>query len=86
MRIVSTLLEILLSIALFILGLYLLHAAISPQSDYGVAILVGGAVSFSLGLMTLVLAVKSILWHRRMLRRSVRNQKADRPNREYSLR
>jgi membrane protein implicated in regulation of membrane protease activity len=86
MRRISTLLEVLLSAALFILGLYLLHTAISVQSEYGVVILVGGAVSFSLGQMTLVFAVKSILWHWRMLRHSVRKQKVDRPKREYSLR
>jgi len=78
MRRISTLLEVLLSAALFILGLYLLHAAISAQSEYGVLILVAGAVSFALG--------QSILWHRRMLRRSVRNQKVDRSKREYSFR
>jgi membrane protein implicated in regulation of membrane protease activity len=86
MRRISTPLGVLLSAALFILGLYLVHSAISVQSEYGVLILVVGAVSFSLGLMTLVFAVKSILWHRRMLRRSVRKQKVDRSNREYSLR
>jgi hypothetical protein len=86
MRRISTLLEVLLSAALFILGLYLLHAAISAQSEYGVLILVAGAVSFALGQMALVFAVKSILWHRRMLRRSVRNQKVDRSKREYSFR
>jgi hypothetical protein len=33
--------------------------------------LIGGAVCFTLGMMTLVSAVRSILWHRRMLRNSI---------------
>jgi hypothetical protein len=33
--------------------------------------LIGGAVCFTLGVMTLVSAVRSILWHRRMLRHSI---------------
>lgn len=86
MRRISTLLEFLLSAALFILGLYLLHAAILSQSEYSAVILFGGAVSFTLGQLTLVFAVKSILWHRRMLRHSVRKQKVERSSREYSLR
>jgi hypothetical protein len=32
--------------------------------------LIGGAVCFTLGVMTLISAVRSILWHRRMLRHS----------------
>lgn len=67
----------LLSAALFILGIYLVHAAISINSEYVAVVLIAGAISFSLGQMTLVFAVNSILWHRRMLRRSVRNQKVD---------
>jgi hypothetical protein len=86
MRRISTLLEVLLAAALFILGLYLVHIAISAESVYGPVILVGGAVSFTLGQMTLVFAVKSILWHRRMLRQSIPRRKVDRPKREYSLR
>jgi membrane protein implicated in regulation of membrane protease activity len=85
MRRISTLLEVLLSAALFIFGLYLVHAAISVNSAYGALVLLVGAVSCSLGQMFLVFAVKSILFHRRMLRRSVHNQNADRSKREYSL-
>lgn len=85
-RRISTFLEVLLSAALFILGLYLVHLAISADSEYGVVILVGGAVSFTLGQMTLVFAVKSILWHRHMLRHSVPKDNVDRPKGEYGLR
>jgi len=77
MRRISTLLEVLLSAVLFVFGLYLVRLAISTESAYGTVVLIAGAVSFSLGQMTLVFAVKSILWHRRMLRRSVRKQNAD---------
>ncbi len=54
-------------------GLYMLHEGSSSKSPGEAAILIGGAVCFTLGVMTLVSAVRSILWHRRMLRQSVPN-------------
>jgi hypothetical protein len=42
----------------------------SNNSASEAAILIGGAVCFTLGMMTLVSAVRSILWHRNMLRHS----------------
>jgi hypothetical protein len=45
----------------------------SNKSPNEAAILIGGAVCFTLGLMTLVSAVKSILWHRRMVQHSMPN-------------
>jgi len=73
MRRISTLFEAILSATLLILGLYMLHEVSSSKSPGEAAILIGGAVCFTLGVMTLVSAVRSILWHRRMLRQSVPN-------------
>ena len=73
MRRISTLFESLLSSALGILGLYMLHEGSSDKSPSEAAILIGGAVCFTLGVMTLVSAVRSILWHRKMLRHSMPN-------------
>jgi hypothetical protein len=70
MRRISTFFEIILSATLSILGLYLLHAGSSNTSPGEAAILIGGAVCSTLGVMTLVPAVRSILWHRKMLRQS----------------
>ncbi len=73
MRRIWTLFEAILSATLLILGLYMLHEGSSSKSPGETAILIGGAVCFTLGVMTLVSAVRSILWHRRMLRQSVPN-------------
>jgi hypothetical protein len=68
-----TLFEIFLSATLLISGLYMLHEAASNKSPNEAAILIGGAVCFALGLMILVSAVRSILWHRMMVRHSMPN-------------
>jgi len=77
MRRIATFFEIIVSVTLFILGLYLLHEGSSNQSVSEEAILIGGAVCFTLGVMTLVSAVRSILWHRRMLRHSIRKDELE---------
>jgi divalent metal cation (Fe/Co/Zn/Cd) transporter len=68
MKRISTLFEIIVSAALLFLGLYMLYEASSNKSTNEAAILIGGAVCFTLSIMILVSAVKSLLWHRRMLR------------------
>jgi len=70
---VSTYLEIILSATLLFIGLYMLYEGSLNKSAGAVAILIGGAVCFTLGVMTLVSTFRSILWHRRMLRNSVPN-------------
>jgi len=70
MKRVSTFFEIILSATLLFLGLYLLYGGSSNKSVSEPAMLIGGAVCITLSAMTLVSAVRSILWHRRMLRRS----------------
>ena len=77
MKRVSTLFETALSAALLFLSLYMLYEGSSDKSASASAILIGGAVCLTLGVMTLVSAVRSILWHRRMLRHSVPNHGLD---------
>ena len=71
MRRVSTFFEVILSSTLSILGIFMLHEGGANKSLSEAAMLIGGAVCFTLGAMTLVSAVRSILWHRRMLRHSI---------------
>jgi hypothetical protein len=73
MRRIATLLEVLLAAGLLVVALYMLHEGTSTKSDSASAILIGGAVCFTLSAMMLVSAIRSILWHRRMLRHSMRN-------------
>jgi len=68
-----TLFEILVSATLLITGLYMVYEGASNNSRSEGAILIGGAVCFTFGMMTLVSAVRSILWHRNMLRHSTPN-------------
>jgi hypothetical protein len=70
MKKIATFFEIVVSTALLAFGLYLLHEGSSNQ--FRSSILIAGAVCFTLGVMTLVSASRSILWHRRMLRQSIR--------------
>ena len=70
MKRVSTLFETALSAALLFLSLYMLYEGSSNKSASEAAMLIGGAVCFTLSVMTLFSAVRSILWHRRMVRHS----------------
>ena len=74
MRKIATFFEIVVSATLLAFGLYLVHEGSSNQSPSEGAVLIGGAVCFTLGVMTLVTAVRSIVWHRRMLRHSMRGE------------
>jgi hypothetical protein len=71
MRRISTSFEIILSATLLVLGLFMLYEGSSNKSASAPAMLIGGAVCFTLGVMTLFSAVRSILWHRRMIRHSL---------------
>jgi hypothetical protein len=73
MRRISTLFEIILSATLLILGLYMLQEGTANKSSSMDAILILGAVCFTLGVATLISAFRSILWHRHMLRHSTAN-------------
>lgn len=84
MKRISTLFEIILSAALLALGLYMLYEGSSNKSASEAAILIGGAVCLTLGVMTLVSATRSILWHRYMLRQSMSSQQVDGAGREHN--
>jgi hypothetical protein len=71
MRRISTPFEVILSAALSVLGLYMLYEGSSSKSASEAAMLIGGAVCFTVSVMTLFSAIKSILWHRRMVRHSL---------------
>ncbi len=71
MRRVATFFEVFVSATLLMSGLYMLYEAGSNKSLDPSAILIGGAVCFTVGVMTLTSAVRSILWHRKMLRHAI---------------
>jgi len=73
MRRISTFFEVLLSVTLLFAGLYLLFVGSSNKSASEATVLLGGAVCVALSGMTLVSAVRSILWHRHMMRHSLAN-------------
>jgi hypothetical protein len=60
-----------MSSILLVVGLYMLYEASLNKSSNETGILLGGAFCFSLSLITLVTAVRSILWHRHMLRHAM---------------
>jgi hypothetical protein len=84
MKRISTLFEIIVSAALLFLGLYMLYEGSSNKSTSEAAILIGGAVCFTLSIMTLVSGVKSLVWHRRMLRHSMPNDDLDTSSPEHN--
>jgi len=84
MKRVSTLFEITVSAALLFLGLYMLYEGSSNESTNEAAVLIGGAVCFTLSIMTLVSAVKSLVWHRRMLRHSTPNDDLETSSPEHN--
>ena len=84
MKRISTLFEIIVSAALLLLGLYMLYEGSSNKSTNEAAILIGGAVCFTLSTMTLVSAVKSLLWHRRMRRHSTPSDVLDTSSPEHN--
>lgn len=77
MRRISTLFEIILATTLLILGLYMVFDASANKSASGTATLISGAVCLTLSVMTLTAAIRSILWHRRMLRHSMASHDLD---------
>jgi hypothetical protein len=65
MRRVPTPLEITGYATLSFLGLYMLYRGMTDQMA---AALIGGALCLTLGVTTLVSAIRTFLWHRQMLR------------------
>lgn len=71
MRIVPTSLEITVVAILLMLGLTLLYEGTANQLT---AVLILGALCFAVGVPILALAIRNVVWHRRMLRQSTLNQ------------
>lgn len=74
MRRVPAPLEIIGYGTLSITGVIMLYEGTTNQS---VTLLVGGAFCITLGLMTLVYAIRNTLWHRHMLRGTVTDESID---------
>jgi membrane protein implicated in regulation of membrane protease activity len=64
---VSSFLEIVLCATLLVAGLFTLQDGIASKSTGGVAVLILGAVLITLAAISLVHAIRSLLWHRYML-------------------
>jgi len=60
-------LEIVISTTLLVAGLFMLQEGIANKSASAVATLILGAVCFTLGVISLTYATRSLLWHRYML-------------------
>jgi hypothetical protein len=58
-------------------GLYLLYEGTSSDSTSATGMLIGGAVCCTMSVMTLASALRSLLWHRRMMRHSVNSHGLD---------
>jgi hypothetical protein len=74
MRRIWTLFEIIVSATFLALGLYMLYEGSSNKSATEAATLIGGAVCSTLAVMTLFSAIRSILWHRHMVRHALSNR------------
>ena len=74
MRRVPAPLEITGYAGLVIAGLIMLYEGTTDQSA---GLVVGGAFCITLGLLTLVYAIRNTLWHRGMLRGTVTDEKLD---------
>jgi hypothetical protein len=74
MRNVPTSLEIIGYAVLSIAGFVMIYEGMTNQLA---ALLLGGSLCITLGVITLVYAIKNALWHWNMLHRSVRDEKCD---------
>jgi hypothetical protein len=79
MRRVYSVLETILSALLLTCGFYMLNEGVSDKSN-ATAMLLGGAAFSVLGVVTLQAAVRSIIWHRTMLRNSNAHDQANETN------
>jgi hypothetical protein len=60
-------LEIVISTTLLIAGLFMLQEGVANNSTGAVAMLILGAVFITLSVISLIYAIRSLLWHRYML-------------------
>jgi divalent metal cation (Fe/Co/Zn/Cd) transporter len=64
---VWTFLEIIISTMLLVAGLFMLQEGIANKSTGAVAMLILGATFATLAAVSLIYAIRSLLWHRYML-------------------
>jgi hypothetical protein len=72
-----TIVELILSVTLLIVGLYILYEGSSNKSANADAMVVGGSVCLTLGAMMFLFAGKSLLALRRMVRHTLPNRDSD---------
>ena len=77
MKRIWTSLEVLISAGLLVLGLYMLSEGILNKSTNEAGIVIGGAACSALGAMSLISAVRFLLWHRRMLLQAMHGHDVD---------
>jgi hypothetical protein len=80
MRRVYSVLETILSALLLTCGFYTLNEGVSDKSSSATAMLISGAVFSALGVVALQAAVRSIIWHRAMLRHAIAHDQANETN------
>lgn len=76
MKHVFTLPEMIVCGSLAIVGAYLLEEGVADSSKTASVLVLAGAAFLAIGIVTLQAGVRSILWHRAMLRRAI-NREAD---------
>jgi hypothetical protein len=64
---VWTFLEIVISTTLLVAGLFMLQEGIANKSTGAVAMLILGATFLTVSVISLIYAIRSLLWHRQML-------------------
>jgi len=74
MRIVFALPETVVCAGLTIAGLYMLNEGMADKSANAPVLVIGGAAFFAFGVVALLAVLRSILWHRSMLRRAANRQ------------
>jgi len=67
MKRVWTFLEIVISTTLLVAGLFMLQEGLANKATGAVAMLILGAVFIALSVISLIYAIRSLLWHRYML-------------------
>jgi hypothetical protein len=78
MKRTSTLLEVVISTTLFLIGFYLLYEGNLNESSYEGGMLIVGALCFTSGVMMFASAVASLSYHRNMRRRELRRNRWER--------
>lgn len=70
MKIIFAIPETVVCASFAIAGIYMLHEGMTDKSANATVLLIAGAAVLAFGIVTLQTTVRSILWHRQMLRRA----------------